>query len=293
MSKCFQLLFASLLLCLSALQVRAQFSETIASDRPCMTNAATTVGARVLQFQVGGDFAQSTLNSRWSSGFSGGMGEAVIRVGIAERLEVNFTVAYMNMSQEKKNNYSTNQIEDLNYAFRLRGNVVKANGAIPSIGLFAEVSFPKKGTPMYQNSIRPKFLILIEQQLESRVKLSSNIGMTWLNAPTLQYTLNLSVAVSPRVSMYLEHFGQYYAAYGNQTNYLGSNDLKIDYWYPRINGGVSFLVTNDLQLDVQSGVGKWLVSPNPEQRDWYVGIGLSYRMRFKQSQKKENAATGG
>ncbi|MBI1288915.1 MAG: hypothetical protein GC178_15210 [Flavobacteriales bacterium] len=249
-----------------------------------MTNAATTVGARVLQFQVGSDFLQTTNNSSWGSGQNGAYAEGVIRVGVVERLEVDFLLGYQRLGPQRTNG-TTGASQNLGYGFRLRGNMLKANGHIPSIGMLAEVTFPQRGTPMYQNSIIPKFLVLIEEQLEERVKLSSNIGMTWVNSPTLQYTLNLSVSISPKLTMYLEHFGQYYALYGS-LYYWGRSDKKTDYWYPRLNGGLSFLATKDLQLDVQAGIGKWLVSPHPEQKDWYVGLGLSYRVRFKKREKK-------
>lgn len=263
----------------------AQYSETIASDRPCMTNAATTVGARVLQFQVGADFVQTTDNASWGAGQTGIYAESVIRVGIVERMEVDFLVGYLRMGP-KGTNGTTGAYQNLPFGFRLRGNVLKADGHIPSIGMLAEVTFPQKGTAMYQNNIIPKFLILIEEQLESRVKLSSNIGMTWVYSPALQYTLNLSVAISPRFSMYLEHYGQYYALYGRPNSYWGRSDAKTDYWYPRLNGGISTLVTDNIQIDLQAGIGKWIVSPYPGQKDWYVGMGLSYRLRFKKHEKK-------
>lgn len=264
-------------------EVRGQFAETIASDRPCATNAATTVGARVLQIQVGGDFTQLSPTNKWDRGFMGGSVDAAIRIGILERFELNFATGYLNLNSNTRT-YSDQ--EDFNFAIRARANVLKSDGAIPAIGLYAEAIFPKKGTANYTDNIGSRFLLLIEQQIESRIKLSSNIGMYVLGSPQLHYTLNLSVAVSPIATIYVEHYGLYFGRYS--PDLFALEPVRHDFWYPRVNGGVAFLVGHDLQLDIQSGFGKWLVGALP-QKDWNVGAGISYRLRFKKNHKDDTA----
>ncbi|MCB9185579.1 MAG: hypothetical protein H6601_02405 [Flavobacteriales bacterium] len=256
--------------------VLAQYSETISSDRPGMSYSANTVGARVLQFQVGGDFGQVAFNRGFGSGYIGGSFDGVIRVGIIERLEMDFSVNYLKMDNEITD-FQTPPMENFEWGFKLRGNVLNSNGKRPSIGLLAEIFFPSVTTTYFHYGIYQRFSVLLEQPLEKRIRLASNIAMvSGGRSPTFQYTLNLSVDVSPIATVFIEHFGQYYARYGSSTR-------KVDFYYPRVIGGFSIRPLSDFQIDVQASYGSWVVAPDP-QKDWYVGLGFSWRLRFK---KKE------
>lgn len=267
------------------LEAVSQTSEEIQSDRPGMSFSSSTVGARTIQFQFGGQYHQLT-STTWENAYKGGLAEGQIRVGLLERFELGFWGAYQR--QTRKDDFNrVYEYEAFNFSIQARGNVLKANGYIPSVGLFLEVIFPDKETPRYSENIVPRMLLLIDQKLHKRVSLASNIGMGYMNVPLFLYTLNLSVNVTPRVKLFAEHVGQYGIRYTNASLFNPYvDDERIDDWFARINGGCAILVTNDLQLDFQAGHGLNAV-PKTGVRDWYAGAGVSWRVRIPKRKKTE------
>jgi hypothetical protein len=279
-----RLLLLTLTIGFMSANVSAQYSESISSDRPGMSYSANTVGARVLQFQMGGQFRQTALSQGFGSGFIGGAFDGAIRVGVIERLEVGFSVIYTKLNRENPTRYS-DPIENLQWSINLRGNVLKSDGKTPNIGLLAEVIFPDRETEKYTDFISQHFKLLIEQPLEKRIRLSSNIGMIHDDVATFQYTLNLSVDISPIATIFIEHFGQYTQRYDQYTPFGGEPE-KEKYYYVRANGGFAIRPLPNFQIDVEGGFGSWEIAPN-DQKDWYVGLGMSWRAHFKKKEKKK------
>lgn len=281
-------IFSMLAVVAYAVSCIAQTSDEIQSDRPGMSFSSSTVGARMVQLQFGGQYDQIT-STTWKDGYSGGLAEGQIRVGVLERFEIGFWGAYQRHTRTDQWD-RIQETEAFNFSIQARGNVLKADGYIPSIGLFLEVIFPDKETPRVSENIVPRMLLLIDQKLHKRVSLASNIGMAYMDVPLFLYTLNLSVNVTSRMKLFAEHMGQYASRYDNASlfnPYL--EDERMDDWFARINGGCAVLVTNDLQLDLQAGHGLNAV-PNTGAKDWYVGAGISWRVRIPKRKKTEATA---
>ena len=283
-----QLLLFSFIGFLSINTALAQYSETISSDRPGATYSANTLGSRVLQFQVGGDFVSNSFDNQWTErNLLGWQFDGMIRVGILERLEIGFPIAYRNVKQQNVTVGNSDPIENLAWGINLRGNVLQSNGKTPDIGMFVEVRFPDAEMTRFADGISQVFLLNISQPLEERITLSSSIGMARHSFADFVYTLNLNVSVSQRVSLFVEHYGAYRREYG-PTTFANPEPKKYDFWYAKVNAGIAVLATDDFQLDVQGGYGDFAVAPY-NSSDWYLGIGVSYRVRFKKREsKKEN-----
>lgn len=268
-----------------------QYAETIGSDRPGFTNSANTVGSRVVQFQVGGRFLGSEQSAQQNYGpgrhLIGGAFFATIRVGILERLEVGFPIAYQQLKDQRLNAFETT-VEDLEFGISLRGNVLESNGKTPNIGLLGQVSFPERGTERYANSIFLMFMAQIQQQLERRISLSSNFGVMRHFRTDFLYTLNLSVDVSPRSTIYVEHFGTYRMDYGAASPFTQEPE-RVPFWYGNVNGGFAIKATSDLLIDLHAGYGSLAVGPY-DSMDWFAEMGASWRFRFKKRQKKKSSS---
>jgi hypothetical protein len=243
------------------LSAAAQYSDNISSDRPGMSNAATTVGARVLQLQTGGEYAESS-NSEWKNGVAGGTGEVLIRYGIWERFELGFSVNPAIIGP-KRNELNINATSTAQFVLRARSNILAAQGFRPALGMQMEVVLPDSKTEKYTDYIYPRFTLMVAQKLAERLTLSSNLGGSWAGTPQGFYTFNLNVAVSNRVSMFIEHFGLFSTRYTNGF-YTNSTEESRLAWYSRVIGGLAILVHKDV---------------------------LSWRIRFKQREKKVEAAS--
>jgi hypothetical protein len=268
-----------------------QYSETISSDRPGFTNSANTVGARVVQFQLGGRFLGRNQQFTWNNDaeYLGGSFNGTVRVGILERFEIGFPVAYQSLKRQNPTFGNNEPLEHLEFGIAVRGNVLQSNGKTPDIGLMGEIRFPDKETERFSDYIFLLFLTQIQQPLERRIKLSTNIGMIRTFYSDLIYTLNLSVDISAITTIYVEHYGAYRIEY-DQSSFGNSSPEKYDFWYGNVNGGFAIRPSNNVQIDLQGGYGSLAVGPY-ESQDWFAELGISWRFRFKKRQKKSSSST--
>ena len=110
--------------------------------------------------------------------------------------------------------------------------------------------------------------------------------MVRTSVPIFQYTLNLSVDVSPIATLFVEHFGQYMQMYNQYSSPWLTEPAKEKFYLIRTNGGFAIRPLPDFQIDVEAGYGTWALAPS-DQQEWYVGLGLSWRARFKKKEKKQ------
>lgn len=281
--------FTVLCLLLGVSELLAQTGDTLSSDRPGMTYSANTIGSRAIQFQLGGAVLQTATTRGFGYGYIGGAFDGLVRVGIIDRMEAGISVGYLRMENERgdRSRYAAVQ-EQLHMGINLRGNLLRSNGRTPSVGLLLEANFPDLKSPRLSERIYPRLLLLLEQPLSRWIRLASNIGMVHMSQSHLQYTLNVNANVSRRVTVFLEHFGDYWGYYDRYSYPYGSDDIpKTHVWYGRVNGGFAVLATSGLLIDVQGGYGGNLVGPI-DGKSWSAELGLSWRVRFKSRSAKGN-----
>ena len=261
----------------------SQYSEVIDSDRPGQSISANTVGARTLQMQMGGEYAQVAFgsNSDFSDGIHGGVVGLLLRYGIWKSFDLGFGFSHVATDniQQTRLDFRTS-----NTSFVLRGrvNFLEGNKRRPSLGMDVEVSFPDPKTERYTDFIAPTFTLMLNQQIGERLTLASNIGARWFVTPTGIYTLNLGVFMSKRAKIFVEHYGQF-----STQNFNGSNNRNAELiWYGRVNGGFAFVVYKDVQLDISAGYGGY----ENGGKDWYAGGGFSWRVHFKKRESSQNPA---
>ena len=244
----------------------SQYNETIRTGRPGEAIGPFTVGARVFQLQAGFDYGEGSknqylLNQSYSAG-------SVFRMGLTETFELGAAFAYLNLANVDGN--SSSGISAL--SIRLRNNIYVGKGLIPSIGVQLNFGFPFVSEDYKSEYVHPKITIMTAQRLGKRFGFTTNWGAFWNGndaIPTAFYVLNLSFDLTDKWGLFVEHYAR--ITEGNWNGYL--------------NGGGSFLVNNDLQLDLYAGYGEY----DKINLDWYISAGISWRVRFKEkNQLNEN-----
>ncbi len=112
-------------------------------------------------------------------------------------------------------------------------------------------------------------LVLASRDLGERVSLGSNAGFSWSSGPDgagdietlvdFRYTAAVGFGLTDVVGAFAETFGAVALESAGVSTY-------------HVDGGFTFLVRRQLQLDVSGGVGL-----NDAADDWFVGAGVSVR----------------
>ena len=124
------------------------------------------------------------------------------------------------------------------------------------------VALPYFGSQEFRPAyLAPSFIFLMQNTLSDRYSLGYNLGLQWDgNQPnaTAVYSISLSINV-------LENFGVFAEAYGFSME-KSLSDYRGDF-------GCTYLVTNNLQLDISGGVGLNSIAP-----DSFIAFGFAWRI---------------
>ncbi len=230
----------SLFLCVISFVSLAQIS----TDRPSVSFGSTVVSKGSLQFETGFqiDGAGGETNTIYNT--------PLLRYGLNENFEFRA---------------STNLIEGSEVSFTpltlgFKSRLTDEKGILPELSFLGQIALPGGGNEFKSESVVPSFRVIANHTLSDNWSLGYNWGMDWtenVSGVTNAYTLILGTSFSDKVSWFVE-------LYGFITD--DDNDLGID-------SGLTYLLSDQLQLDVFGGVG--LTEGLP---DWFTGAGISFAL---------------
>ncbi|MDZ7647046.1 MAG: transporter [Cytophagales bacterium] len=234
-----------------------QFSETIRTDRPGQSIGAFAVGKGFFQIQSGVDYFNYNDPTISRNGV---LSNTVFRYGLSEPFEVSAMIEYR---EENTSNSIDSQNENGFSAVDLgmRYNIYTGSGLFPSIGFQIRLRLPHTGGDFDIDQLAPNFLLVTSQQLSNRFSFTTNWGASWNGysaVPQGNYTANLAYAITPKLGVFIENYGS-----------LVQSDFDTF-----LDGGIGYLLNNNLQLDVYSGFGK-----NDDTKDFFVSAGISWRIK--------------
>ncbi len=176
---------------------------------------------------------------------------ALVRVGVVKWMELRLTENYLGTrgGDENVNGLSPTT---LGAKFHLRDQ----SGALPQIGLLTSFTLANGQGAFKARESMQDVRVLFEHALTDKLTLDYNIGTYWSASTDAVglYTLMLGYGATDVVSVFIEPYG-----------FFGSG-LTADH---RINGGATFLMSENFQADVSAGFGLSKVSP-----DYFIGFGL-------------------
>lgn len=246
-------------ICLIPVSLFAQYSESIRTGRPGQAIGAYTVGKNVFQIQSGLTYNMVDFSS--DAEINSFVHSTVLRLGVAEKLEVSGVINW-----QKDRITTAEQIEKFggisNTQIGARYNFTKNQGAIPAIGIQGRLLLNAQSQDYRRDKLGSKFIVATGNKINDWLSIGTNFGMTWSGNnqdPKSLYVLNFSFGLTEKIGAFAEMYG----------SFEDSN--------PFFDGGISYLIHNDLQLDISAG---W-----DSQRDissWFVDGGLSYRIDWRQ-----------
>ncbi len=236
----------------------AQSSEPLVSDRPDFTESASVVGPRSLQLEAG------YTHQREGPARTNSAGEVLIRAGLAEWAELRVglnSFAWLDDGGTRSNGFGDLV---LGAKLALLPAPAEAYSPRPQVALLVGTSLPTGSGGFGSDNTQPEAKLALAWSLGDRLALGSNLNYASQSDSGDRFdqfsaSVAVGLALNSRLGSYVEYYGfSRVSRDGPYTDYL--------------NGGLTFLINNDLQLDARAGVG--LNEPDPE---YFLGFGFVLR----------------
>jgi hypothetical protein len=248
-----------------------ELTEPLVTDRPDFTESTDAIPPGWMQLEMGYTFTydrEKDVRLR-----DHGAPELLLRAGVFEDFELRigwdgYTWAETQFRTETEDDRLITE-EDWDQGaydatLGVKYKFFDQQGWRPNFGVIAEVSVPSGTRGVSSGDVDPGLVLLWAYDLTDRMSLAGNVGVASLTTDSSRFTqakasLSLATAITDRLGGYVEYFGIYPNA--RHTDCAHS-----------VNGGLTYLITDDLQLDWRIGAGL-----NEEADDFFAGFGVAWR----------------
>lgn len=237
--------------------------EPLVTDRPDFTEASSTVGMGVTQFEIG--YTYTFDNDGTDQVISHTYPESLMRHGLfANWFELRLAA---NVLSEQVNGASTLGREDQYVGFKI--GLTPQHGWLPEMALIPQMTIPTGSDNRTADKVLPGVNWIYAWDLGNNFSLGAstqvNRGLDDLNDDFAEWAQ--SIAVGASLTDIVGVYAEWYAILPPNSA-VGADDEHY------INGGFTVLLSNDVMWDVRAGVGL-----NDFSDDYFVGTGLSIRFR--------------
>lgn len=220
--------------------------ETIVTDRPTQSAAAFVMPKGGFQAELG-FLSEKVTDNVTSLTYS----NLLLRWGAFQGVELRLT---QNLVGLKIGSTTISGLSPLTLGAKV--HLADENGLLPQISVIGQ-STVKSGKDEFQPPAAIQELRFnFQNTVNDVLGIGYNVGLTWSDGSSSGlYTFNLGFSLGDGWTVFAEPYG----FFGN-----GLSDH-------RVNAGVIYLLSNQLQADISAGLGLSDVSP-----DSFVGFGVAY-----------------
>ncbi|RKE02085.1 transporter [Marinifilum flexuosum] len=237
----------------------AQEKDPMVTDRPSQAESASIMDIRGFQIESGFAFEKVSSDIDFVT-----FNSTLLRYGLVENIELRLGVQYLGFY------YSMDglDIDETGFGPLTLGAkfllLEESEGNHPQLALLSTFSVPKSGASAFENeNLGADIRLNADYTISDAMTLGGNLGVIWSGIEGQDYAVWMyAAAIGLTLS---DKLGAYAELYGFLPG-EGKNDHRWD-------GGLTYAVTEDLQLDFSTGVGLSKVSP-----DFFISLGLSIRM---------------
>jgi hypothetical protein len=235
---------------LTAAPAAAQLDEDLVSDRPDFSESAVTVSPGRFQLEAGYGFADADGES------ADEIGQALLRIGLVEGFELRVGLgSYIDAPSGSGWDGGSLGIKvALVENWQLR----------PAVALLIGTGTPYGDEEVVDDTWQPEGKVALGWELSESLSLGVNAGYARLSADgehfdQAQWSASLGWSATDRLGVFGEYFGlSEERPDGDPGHYL--------------DGGATWLIHDDLQLDAWLGAGV-----SDEAADWIGGVGIVAR----------------
>ncbi len=263
---------------LLSLSSYSQTSKSIVSGRPGQAIAPVCVGKNVFQIETGFDFTgtsspsgvymapeQEFLNQSQSY-----LNATLLRFGLGERVEMHSGWEFRNDDYSlvdtlgAAQNSSVGGISFSSVGWRF--TILEGEGLKPSVAYQFSMKLNILTEVYKLSQVAPNMNVAASSNITDNLTITINMGADWDGENPRQtafYIFNVGYSLGDKFGIFVENYGSF-----------GTELLDIKY-----DGGIAFLINNDLQLDLLGGYGSYKGTTS-----WFASLGISWRVNF--SEKK-------
>ena len=241
--------------------VNAQELPGIATDRPDQTEGSSTIPQNTLQIETGFIWQGNKTASSGTRELN--YFNTLIRFGLLENFELRAFFNYADVRLTPVDGGAdTNFRGFVPFAFGTKIEVAKQKGVIPELAMLATISIPNTGSKDFDIlNMSSDFRFAMGWAITNRISAGANIGAQWntiVPGGSGFYSAVVGVSIFKWMNGFVEIYG-----------WLPENNFPDH----RFDGGFTFPVKKNLQLDVSGGIGLSDISP-----DYFVNAGVAWRI---------------
>lgn len=242
----------------------APMDEPLISDRPDFTEASTTVGRGVVQLEAGYTYTFDRNGDDFEEEHA--FPETLLRVGmLAEWFELRVSYNHGSLNSRELGVFDSGSGgRDLYLGAKL--GLTLQQGILPEMALVPQMTVPTGSDTFTSDRVLPGVNWLYGWDINDFLSCG---GSTQANKSVdedddsftlVAQSFTIGYSLTERIGAYTEYFGLYPSG--------ATSALPENYF----DGGFTFSVTNNLQLDIRAGVGL-----NSAAADYFVGSGFVVR----------------
>jgi hypothetical protein len=244
---------------LAACASTLQTLPPISTDRPDVTDGATTVPVGTTQLEGGYTTDRSDAQTRDQT-----IGEGLVRIGLSSRAEAR--LAFNSYEVRRERGLTQRGFDDASLGVKLRLYDAPSDHvqALPTTSWIFALSIPTGNRDFGARTALPSTKLAAEWSLGERVGLGANAILAAERDETGRHTQSgASVSLGPNFTEQLGGFLEWYAFRDNVARAHARHSL---------DAGLTFAVGDDFQLDVRYGG-----DITRGDRDRFFGVGIARR----------------
>jgi hypothetical protein len=244
----------------------AEHQYSLESDRPDFTEGSSTVTAGHLQIEGGYSYVYNDNSEGRSESHT--LPLLLLRAGIKDDLELRIAwEGYTNQSLRSDGQSEFVSQGGTDFSVGIKHRMYTEEGALPDISFIAELGIPAGAKATTADEVEPALKLIWAHSLPGDFSLAGNINFSGPVEDSQRFfetaaSIALAVPLNATIGTYVEYFGFYP---GRDAPERSSMNF--------LNGGFTYGVTENLQLDVLAGFGL-----NDQADDFFTGLGFALRI---------------
>lgn len=228
----------------------------MSTDRPDQTESPFLVPQAHLQLETGVGFEKSANSTEQD------LPAVLIRIGLTEFAELRLGMEGL---QKANTDIDYRYPWEPSFFAGLKMPIYKVNDGTTQISFIGHIQLAEHNDELFDLpkwGVSPDFRITVQHTLTDWYSLSYNAGCYWqvdARTPTYLYTVSNGFSISEHVGAFIEIFGEVTGG--------GYAPMHM------LDGGLTYLLTDNMQFDISSGIGINAYAPA-----YFISAGYSIRL---------------